>query len=57
MDVPSMVLLPILGYLSGSLPFSIWVTRCVKGAEARAFRSHIDWNRKYRELWLGREKP
>lgn len=28
-------LLPVLGYLSGSLPFSIWVTRYVKGVDVR----------------------
>lgn len=27
---------PVLGYLSGSLPFSIWVTRYVKGVDVRA---------------------
>ena len=28
-------ILPILGYICGSLPFSIWVTRCVKGVDVR----------------------
>ena len=28
-------LLPVLGYLSGSLPFSIWITRRVKGVDVR----------------------
>jgi acyl phosphate:glycerol-3-phosphate acyltransferase len=28
-------LFPLLGYLSGSLPFSIWVTRFVKGVDVR----------------------
>lgn len=28
-------LLPLLGYLSGSLPFSIWVTRLLKGVDVR----------------------
>ncbi len=28
-------LFPILGYLSGSLPFSIWITRYVKGVDVR----------------------
>lgn len=28
-------LFPVLGYLSGSLPFSIWVTRRVKGVDVR----------------------
>jgi glycerol-3-phosphate acyltransferase PlsY len=29
-------LFPIFGYLSGSLPFSIWVTRLAKGVDVRA---------------------
>lgn len=29
------LLFPVLGYLSGSLPFSIWVTRFVKGVDVR----------------------
>jgi len=29
------LLFPLLGYLSGSLPFSIWVTRWVKGVDVR----------------------
>jgi glycerol-3-phosphate acyltransferase PlsY len=28
-------LFPVLGYLSGSLPFSIWVTRIAKGVDVR----------------------
>ncbi|HMV30334.1 MAG TPA: glycerol-3-phosphate acyltransferase, partial [Anaerolineales bacterium] len=28
-------LLPLLGYLLGSLPFSIWVTRFVKNVDVR----------------------
>src|SRR5512147_2720319 len=28
-------LFPLLGYLSGSLPFSIWVTRRLKGVDVR----------------------
>jgi acyl phosphate:glycerol-3-phosphate acyltransferase len=28
-------LFPVLGYLSGSLPFSIWITRYVKGVDVR----------------------
>jgi len=30
-----LILFPILGYLCGSLPFSIWVTRYVKGVDVR----------------------
>jgi glycerol-3-phosphate acyltransferase PlsY len=29
------ILFPILGYLSGSLPFSIWITRYVRGVDVR----------------------
>jgi len=28
-------LFPVLGYLSGSLPFALWVTRLVKGVDVR----------------------
>ena len=28
-------LFPVLGYLSGSLPFSVWLTRLVKGVDVR----------------------
>jgi len=31
----SYLLFPLLGYLLGSLPFSIWVTRLVKGVDVR----------------------
>ena len=36
MQILFYVLFPLLGYLSGSLPFSIWVTRFVKGVDVRA---------------------
>ncbi len=29
---------PLIGYLSGSLPFSIWITRLVKGVDLRELR-------------------
>lgn len=29
------ILIPVLGYLSGSLPFSIWITRHVKNVDVR----------------------
>jgi glycerol-3-phosphate acyltransferase PlsY len=35
MNIPLSVLFPLLGYLSGSLPFSVWVTRYVKGVDVR----------------------
>lgn len=36
MDQASDIIFPLLGYLFGSLPFSIWVTRYVKGVDVRA---------------------
>jgi len=35
MNIILSILFPVLGYLSGSLPFSIWVTRSVKGVDVR----------------------
>ena len=35
MNAPVVFIFPILGYLSGSLPFSIWVTRYVKNVDVR----------------------
>lgn len=35
MPLLSYLLLPILGYLSGSLPFSIWITRHAKNVDVR----------------------
>ncbi|HLF73810.1 MAG TPA: glycerol-3-phosphate acyltransferase [Anaerolineales bacterium] len=35
MNILAALLFPVLGYLSGSLPFSIWVTRYVKGVDVR----------------------
>jgi len=35
MQILTYFLFPILGYLSGSLPFSIWVTRFAKGVDVR----------------------
>ncbi|HLO30137.1 MAG TPA: glycerol-3-phosphate acyltransferase [Anaerolineales bacterium] len=36
MQILFFFIFPILGYLFGSLPFSIWVTRFVKGVDIRA---------------------
>ena len=36
MDQLSSILFPFVGYLFGSLPFSIWVTRYVRGVDVRA---------------------
>ena len=35
MDLLLTLLFPALGYLSGSLPFAIWITRRVKGVDVR----------------------
>ena len=35
MNILPYILFPILGYISGSLPFSIWVTRYVKNVDVR----------------------
>ena len=35
MQILTYFFFPLLGYLSGSLPFSIWVTRFVKGVDVR----------------------
>ena len=35
MNILYSLLFPVLGYLSGSLPFSIWVTRFVKNVDVR----------------------
>jgi glycerol-3-phosphate acyltransferase PlsY len=34
-STPYFFLFPLLGYLSGSLPFSIWITRLSKGVDVR----------------------
>ena len=35
MDILFSLFFPLLGYLSGSLPFSVWVTRFAKGVDVR----------------------
>lgn len=35
METLLLFIFPILGYLSGSLPFSVWVTRLAKGVDVR----------------------
>ena len=35
MDTTYWLLFPLLGYLCGSLPFSIWITRFVKNVDVR----------------------
>ena len=36
METLSSFLFPLLGYFSGSLPFSVWVTRLAKGVDVRS---------------------
>ena len=36
METLSSFVFPLLGYLSGSLPFSVWVTRIAKGVDVRS---------------------
>jgi len=36
METLSPFIFPLLGYLSGSLPFSVWVTRFAKGVDVRS---------------------
>ncbi len=48
---------PLLGYLFGSLPFSIWITRHVKHVDVRDFRLGSRHNNQYNStgrFWLGR---
>jgi len=35
MDLLYFVIIPLMGYLIGSLPFAIWITRAVKGIDLR----------------------
>jgi glycerol-3-phosphate acyltransferase PlsY len=36
MESTQCILYPLLGYLCGSLPFSVWITRLIKGVDVRA---------------------
>lgn len=48
------ILFPLLGYLCGSLPFSIWVTRLVKGVDVRdAGSGHATTTNTIRQAGLG----
>jgi glycerol-3-phosphate acyltransferase PlsY len=47
-------LFPLLGYLSGSLPFSIWVTRLVKAVDVRdAGSGHATTTNTIRQIGFG----
>ena len=48
------LIFPLLGYLSGSLPFSIWVTRYVKGFDVReAGSGHATTTNTIRQIGFG----
>jgi len=49
------ILVAPLFWLFGLRGMEIWVA--LAGGLVIAYRFLIDWNRKYRELWLDREKP
>ncbi len=47
-------LFPLLGYLSGSLPFSVWVTRLAKGVDVRdAGSGHATTTNTIRQVGFG----
>jgi glycerol-3-phosphate acyltransferase PlsY len=50
----------ILLSLCGSLPFSVWITRLIKGIDVRdsgsGHATTTNWNRRYQELWLDQNK-
>jgi glycerol-3-phosphate acyltransferase PlsY len=55
MQVPTyyLFLFPLLGYLSGSLPFALWVTRLVKGVDVRdAGSGHVTTTNTIRQAGL-----
>lgn len=54
MPLPSPFFFPLLGYLLGSLPFSIWVTRLVKGVDVRdAGSGHASTTNTIRQAGFG----
>lgn len=54
MDTLLAFLFPVLGYLSGSLPFSIWVTRYVKNVDVRdAGSGHASTTNTIRQTGFG----
>jgi len=45
---------PLLGYLAGSLPFALWITRLVKGVDVRnAGSGHVTTTNTIRQAGLG----
>ncbi|MBI3173758.1 MAG: glycerol-3-phosphate acyltransferase [Chloroflexi bacterium] len=54
MDLLLTLLFPLLGYLSGSLPFAIWITRLVKGVDVRdAGSGHATTTNTIRQVGFG----
>ncbi len=54
MNMLLLLLFPVLGYLSGSLPFSIWVTRYVKNVDVRdAGSGHASTTNTIRQTGFG----
>ena len=54
MDTLLLFLFPLLGYISGSLPFSIWVTRYVKNVDVRdAGSGHASTTNTIRQAGFG----
>jgi acyl phosphate:glycerol-3-phosphate acyltransferase len=54
MKILLLLLFPVLGYLSGSLPFSIWVTRYVKNLDVRdAGSGHATTTNTIRQVGFG----
>jgi len=49
------ILMAPIFWLLGLRGFEFWIA--IAGGLVIAYRFIIDWNRKYRELWLDREKP
>jgi len=51
---PAAFLFPLFGYLSGSLPFALWITRLVKGVDVRDGGSgHVTTTNTIRQAGLG----
>ena len=54
MPGPYFIIYPFIGYLCGSLPFSIWVTRLVKGVDVRdAGSGHATTTNTIRQAGVG----
>lgn len=54
MSLSAWIIFPLLGYLAGSLPFALWITRLVKGVDVREVGSgHVTTTNTIRQAgWL-----